>query len=184
MAWDRFAFPPTEEQYWKVEVLLHYPGKILDVGACMFRFKIMLQNDEGLYGNSAHALKFEGHLLIYDPQKDTAQWVPMRGVSTSLTSSELRVANDLNNINPHPSEWPGFMIPQSPMLVHGIPAGAEESDSDSCEEASNSGEEWNNTKVGDWSHCPPPPCVKVPTWAEAHTEMRKRRVIIDKDAPT
>ena len=61
------------------------------------------------------------------------------GVSASLTSLELRVVNDLNNMNPHPMEWLGFVIPQSPMLVHGIPVGAEESDSDSCEEASDFG---------------------------------------------
>ena len=88
MVWDRLTFPWTEEKYWKKKVLLHSPGKILDVGAHMPGFKIMMQNEEGLYGYAAHALKFEGHMLIYDPQKDSTQWVPMQGVSTSLTLSE------------------------------------------------------------------------------------------------
>ena len=62
--------------------------------------------------------------------------------------------------------------------MHRIPVGVEESDSDSCGEPSDSGEEWDNIEVSDWSHCPAPPHVKVPTWAEAHAETR-RRVIID-----
>ena len=146
-------------------------------------FKIMLQNEEGLYSNSTHALKFEGDILIYNPQKDSAQWVPMWGMSMSLTSSELRSANDLNNMNPHPIEWPGFVILQSPLLVHGIPMGAEESNSDSCGKPTNSGEEWDKTETSDWSRCLAPPRVKVPTWAEAHAETR-RRVFINKDAAT
>ena len=75
------CLPTNQKKYWKEEVLSHYPGKILDVEVCMPGFKIMLQNEEGLYGNATHALKFEGHLLIYDQQKDSAQWVPMRGMS-------------------------------------------------------------------------------------------------------
>ena len=63
--------------------------------------KLMMQNEEGWYGNATHALMYEGYMLVYDPQKDISQWVPMRGVSASLTSLELRSANDLNNINPY-----------------------------------------------------------------------------------
>ena len=165
------------------EVLLHYPGKILDVGAHMPGFKIMLQNKEGLYGNATHTLKLEGHMLIYNPQKDSTQWVPKWGISESLTSSKLSSANDLHNMNPRPSDWPGFMIPQSPMLVQGVPTGAEVSDSDSCGGLSDLGEEWDSAEVGDWSCCPDPPCGKVPPWAEAHAEVQ-RKVVIDKDTPT
>ena len=101
MAWDRFTFPQTEEKHWKEEVLSHYPGKVLNVGAHMPGFKLMMQNKKGHYGNAAHTLKFEGQMFIYDPQKDISQWVPVRGVSTSLTMAELRSANDLNNMNPY-----------------------------------------------------------------------------------
>ena len=64
---------------------------------------------KGHYGNATHILKYEGHMLIYDPQKDVSQWVPVRGVSASLTSSELRSANDLNNTNPYLYDGPGLM---------------------------------------------------------------------------
>ena len=67
----------------------------------MLGIKLMMQNEEGRYRNATHALKYEVHMLIYDPQKDISQWVPVRGVSALLTSPELRLANDLNNMNPY-----------------------------------------------------------------------------------
>ena len=99
--WDHFAFPQTEEKHWKEECLSYYPGRVVNVRARMPGIKLTMQNKEGLYDNSAHALMYEGHMLIYDPQKNISQWVPMRGISAVLTSVELRLANDLNNINPY-----------------------------------------------------------------------------------
>ena len=40
-------------------------------------FKLMLQDDKGEYPYSGHALIFEGSMLVYDPQRDIAQWVPV-----------------------------------------------------------------------------------------------------------
>ena len=168
---NRFVFPQNEEKHWKEEVLSHYPGKVLDVGAHMPEFKLMMQNEEGHCGNAACTLKYKGHMLIYSPQKDISQWVPVRGVSTSLTLSELRSANDLNNMNPYPYDGPGLVQLHSPMLVPGIPMGEEEeSDMDSCGEPSDSGEEWDKAEHGDWSLCPALPLGEEgPTWAEATT---------------
>ena len=78
--WDHLTFPQTEEKHWKEEVLSHYPGKVVDVRAHMPRIKLMMQNEEGQYGNTAHTLKYRGHMLIYDLQKDVSQWVLLRGV--------------------------------------------------------------------------------------------------------
>ena len=86
-------------------------------------------------------------------------------------------------MNPHPCDWPGFVIPQSPMLVQGICMGEEESDTDSCGGPSDSGGEWDKTEIGNWSCCPAPTHMEVPTWAEAHAEAL-RMVVIDKDTPT
>ena len=148
MAWDRFTFLQTKEKHRKKEVLLHYPGKFLDVGASMPGFKLMMQNEKGHYRNATHALKFEGHMLIYDPQKDVSQWVQVRGVSVLLTSSVLRSANNLNNMNPYPYDGSGLVELHSPMLVQGIPVGEEELDMDSCGEPSDSGEKWDKTECG------------------------------------
>ena len=82
--WDCFAFPQTEEKHWKEEVLSHYPGKVMNVGAHMPGIKLMMQNEEGQYGNAVCALMYEGHMLIYDPQKDILEWVLMRGISALL----------------------------------------------------------------------------------------------------
>ena len=160
--WDHFPFPQNEEKHWKEEVLSHYPGKVVDVRACMPGIKLMMQNEEGWYRNATHALKYEGHMLIYDPQKDVSQWVPVRGVSASLTSSELRSANDLNNMREE-----------------------EESDTDSCGEPSDSGEELDKAECSDWSHCPALPLGQEgPTWAEATRRIPvQRKIIADEQAP-
>ena len=71
-------------------------------------------------------------------QRDIAQWVPVWGVSASLTMVELRSANDLNNMVPSPYEGTQPVQPPSPTLMKGIPAGAK-SDTDSTEEDSEEG---------------------------------------------
>ena len=52
---------------------------------------------------------------LYTTQQQTSEWVPMRGVSSSLTPVELRSANDLNNIFPcpHPGGEPQEHSPRS-----------------------------------------------------------------------
>ena len=77
IAWDKFAFPQTDQEFWHEDVLCYHPGKILDIGARMLGFCLMLQDDEGQYANSAHMLKFEGSMFIYDLQHDISQWVPV-----------------------------------------------------------------------------------------------------------
>ena len=127
----------------------------------------MMQNEEGQYGNAACTLRYEGHMLVYNLQKDVSEWVPIRGISALLTSSELRSANNLNNINLYPHNGWGLMEPHSPRLVQGIPMGEEEeSDMDSYVEPSDSGEEWDKAKHSDWSCCPAPPLGKkvTPEW--------------------
>ena len=66
----------------------------------MLGFQIMLPNDDGHYCSMAHTLKFEGSMLMYDPQRDITQWVLVKGVLASLTMMELRLANDLSNMFP------------------------------------------------------------------------------------
>ena len=96
---------------------------MLDVRACMMGFRLMLQDDKGQYANLGCALIFEGSMLVYDPQCNIAQWVPVWGTSAALTMMELRGANDLNNMVPLPySEVELARLP-SPKIVKGIPAG-------------------------------------------------------------
>ena len=124
IAWDKFTFPQTDQEFWHEEVLCYHLGKMLDVGARMLAFCLMLQDDEGQYANSAHTLKFKGSMFIYDPQHDIAQWVPVQGASASLNMMGLCAVNDLSNIVPSPYEgfepvrWP------FPEVIKGILEGA------------------------------------------------------------
>ena len=129
---------------------------------------------------SAHALMYEGHMLIYNPYRNLLEWVPMRGMSLSLTSVELRLANDLNNICPYPhSKWE-LTKAHSPHLVYSRPAG-DETDTDSWNEPSDS-EEWDKPKHGDWSHCPTLPLEEQGlTWEEVTNEPPQRKVITDQE---
>ena len=83
-------------------------------------FKLMLQDDKGEYPYLGRALVFEGSMLVYDPQRDIAQWVPVRGTSSTLTMPELHMANDLNNVVPSPlSELPAVKPPPTKIVeVH------------------------------------------------------------------
>ena len=178
-AWDHFTFPQTEEKHWTEEVLSHYPGKVVDVRARIPEIKLMMQNEERCYGNITCTLKYEGHMLIYNPQKDISQWVPVRDVSTSLMSLELRLANDLNNMNPYLHDGQGLMELHSPRMVQDIPTGQEEeSDMESYVEPSDSGEEWGKAECSDWSCCPALPLGEEgPTWVEATAEALQRKII-------
>ena len=126
------------------------------------------------------ALMYEGHMLIYDPGRNSLEWVPMRGVSSSLTSVELRSANDLNNICPYPHSEPELTRGHSPQLVYGRPVG-DETDTDSWNEPSDS-EEWDKPERSDWSCCPTPPLDEEgPTWEEVTGEPLQRKVITDRE---
>ena len=116
-AWDLFAFPKTDEECWREEALCYHPGKMLDVGTRMPGLRLMLQDDKGEYPNMGHALIFEGSMLVYNPQRDIAQWVPIQGTSATLTMPELRAANDLNNMVPSPSSKLPVMKPSSPKIL-------------------------------------------------------------------
>ena len=135
----------------------------------------MLQDDEGQYINLGHALIFEGSILVYDPQHNIAQWVPVRGASASLAMMELCMANDLSNMVPLPySKFEPVRLP-APEIVKGVPAGAE-SNMDSLG-VEDSGDEWDKTEVNIWSCCPTPTTKVGPTWAEVHTTVQEEEML-------
>ena len=119
--WDKFAFPQMDEEYWREEALCYCPGKMLDVGTCMPGFRLMLQEDRGQYPYSGCTLIFEGSMLVYDPQWDITQWVPIQGTSATLTMSELCTANDLNNMVLSPFSKLELVKPLSPEILKGMP---------------------------------------------------------------
>ena len=106
----------------------------------------------------------------------------MRSVSSSLTSVELRLPNNLNNIYPCPCSHPAGEPPrvQPPKLVHGWPA-SNETDSDSWKEPSDS-EEWDEHEHGNWSYCPTPPVKEEGlTWEEITSEPPQMCIFMESD---
>ena len=128
-----------DDMCWREEALCYRPGKTLDVGARMPGFKLMLQNDKGEYPYLGRTLIFEGSMLVYGPQQDIAQWVPVRGMSATLIMPELCAANNLNNMVPSPlGELPAAKPPSTEVLKC-IPAGAESNTNSSIVDSGMSG---------------------------------------------
>ena len=139
----------------------------------------MLQDDKGEYTNSGCAIIFEGSMLVYDPQCDIAQWVPVWGASAALTMTELCMANDLSNMVPSPNSEAEPVRPPSPKIVKGVLAGAE-IDTDSS--VIDSGDEWDKMEVGVWQHCPTLTVKIGPTWVEVHAAMQEEEMIQNRDS--
>ena len=68
--------------------------------------RLVLHDEEVEYQGVARVLKYEGHMLVYDPQNNGAGWVMMRGIPSSLTEVESRSASDLENFYPIPCAAP------------------------------------------------------------------------------
>ena len=174
ITWDQFAFPLTDQEGWGEEALCYHPGKTLDIGRRMPGFRLMLQDDNEQYPHSGRTLIFEGSMLVYDPQRDIAQWVPIRGMSATLTMPELRAAYDLNNFVPSPSSELEPTRPSSAQIVKCILGGAE---SDTNSSTIDSGDEWAKTEgVRALSHCSTPMSKIGPTWAEVHVAAQEEKV--------
>ena len=169
--WDQFGFLQMDQEYWREEALCYRPGKMLNVGTRMPGFRLMLQDDKGQCPHSGCTLIFEGSMLVYDPQWDIAQRVPIWGMSATLTMTELRAANDLNNMVPSPSSELEPMRPPSPKIIKGIPVGTK---SDTNSLAIDSGDEWDKTEEVEVFLCCSTPMAKIgPTWAEVHAAMQE-----------
>ena len=62
--------------------------------------RLKLHDREGNYQRVARVLKYEGHMLVYDPQTNSVGWVAMKGIPASLTEVEAWSTEDLGNFYP------------------------------------------------------------------------------------
>ena len=113
-------------------------------------------------------------MLVHDLQYDIAQWLPIWGMSATLSMMELHMANDLNNMVPSPYSKLEPVRPPCPEIVKGV-AGGTESDTNSL--PIDSGDEWDKTEVQVFSHCPIPIAKIGPTCAEVHAAVQEEEVI-------
>ena len=102
IAWDMFAWLESNKSFWKEDCLPYSPGSTVDLGTRMPGVRLKLHDREGNYQGVARVLKYEGHMLIYNPQTNGMGWVAMKGVPSSLTKVEVRSAGDLGNFYPGP----------------------------------------------------------------------------------
>ena len=72
-------------------------------------------------------LRYEGHMLVYDPQTNGTGWVAMRGIPSSLTEVESRSASDLGNFYPIPCAAPVGPTPPGEPQVEYAQTGAQPS---------------------------------------------------------
>ena len=100
IAWDMFAWPESNKSFWKEDCLPYSPGSTVDLSTQMPGVRLVLHNQEGKYQGVARVLKYEGHMLVYNPQTNGMGWVAMKGIPSSLTEVELQSAGDLGNFYP------------------------------------------------------------------------------------
>ena len=97
-----FAWPESNKSFWKEDCLPYSPGSMVDLSTRMLGVRLVLHNQEGNYQGVARVLKYEGHMLIYDPQTNGVGWVAMKGIPSSLTEVEVQSTGDLENFYPMP----------------------------------------------------------------------------------
>ena len=88
IAWDMFAWPELNKSFWREDCLPYSPGSTVDLSTRMPGVRLKLHDCEGKYQGVARVLKYEGHMLVYDPQTNGVGWVAMRGIPSSLTDVE------------------------------------------------------------------------------------------------
>ena len=74
--------------------------------------QFIVTDEEGTYLCAAWALVFEGSVLVYNPARDEAEWVPACGIANNLSWVEERSAMALANYVP--------CIPQEVARIAGL----------------------------------------------------------------
>ena len=68
IAWDIFAWPDANKDRWGEDCLPYSPGSTVDLSLWMPGIQLVLHDETGKYQGVARVLKYEGHMLVYDPQ--------------------------------------------------------------------------------------------------------------------
>ena len=111
IAWDIFVWPDTNKDHWGEDCLPYSPGSTVDLSSQMLGIWLVLHDEMGQCKGVARVLKYEGHMLVYDPQTNGTGWVPMRGIPSLLTNVESRSVSDLGNFYPIHCTVVGGMTP-------------------------------------------------------------------------
>ena len=100
IAWDMFAWPESNRNFWKEDCLTYSAGTTVDLSTRMPGVHLNLRDRDGNNQGVARVLRYEDHMLVYDPHTNGAGWVAMKGIPASLTEVEARSAEELRNFYP------------------------------------------------------------------------------------
>ena len=158
VAWDMFVWPESNRSFWKEDCLPYSPGSTVDLSTRMPGVHLKLHDREGNYQGVARVLKFEGHMLVYDPHTNGAGWVAMKGVPASLTEVEVWSAEELGNFYPTPRatcEDPQATRPPSEEVTVGYEPPKVEMPKPTAGNIE-ANMDWDMDDVQDWSRMPSP----------------------------
>ena len=102
IAWDMFMWPESNRSFWKEDCLTYSAGSMVDLSTLMPGVRLNLCDRDGNNQGVARVLRYEGHMLVYDPHTNSVGWVTMKGVPASLTEVEARSVEELGNFYPAP----------------------------------------------------------------------------------
>ena len=102
-AWDQFVWPPgvaMPRTAMEVEQYGYCHGHAVDLSPIMLATQFRVTDKAGAYLCVAWALVFEGSVLVYNPTRDEAEWVPTHGIINDLSWVEEKSAVALVNYVP------------------------------------------------------------------------------------
>ena len=73
----------------------------VNLSMVMLAMEFRVTDKEGAYLCAVQGVIFEGSILVYNPTRDKAEWVPACGVTNYLSWVEERMAVTLVNFVPH-----------------------------------------------------------------------------------
>ena len=101
--WDLFVWPPAAAMPWaatEVEQYGYHHGQAIDLGPVIPATQFRVTDEAGTYLCAAWTLVFEGSVLVYNPARDEAEWVPAHGIASDLSLVEEKSAVALANFVP------------------------------------------------------------------------------------
>ena len=105
-AWDQMVWPTMVAipcRLTEAELYGYCQGQAVDLGPVMPAAQFRVTEEGGTYLCTVRALVFEGSILVYNPELNEAEWVPVHGLANDLSWAKERSAVALANYVPHAS---------------------------------------------------------------------------------
>ena len=161
IAWDKFAFPQTDQEFWREGGIVLPPWE--DARHLGHAWRASDWCSKTTRGNTSTQVMLSflrDRCWSMTHSAILLQWVPVWGVSASLTMMELRMRQTTwVTWCLHPTARLNLVRLPSPEIIKGIPAGAK---SNTGSSVMDSRDEWDKMEVRVWSCCPTPTAKSRP----------------------